>query len=428
MLYGLYSMLGMVVQGLLVPLTPVLDRLNPGWRIGERLGRYDRRGQGTGDRLIWIHAASVGEIQAARVLIQGLRSGDRSCSFFLTTMTVQGRDFAASILPAHVRCELAPLDTPPAVSRSLQSVLPDLYICLETELWPVMLTSLHRAGVAMLLLNGRMSARSCSRYRRIGTTMSRVLSGFAALGVISEQDAACYRALGVGEEKIRICGNMKYDLQTDEVEKEQRRYRKLLQAGSGKVFICGSTRTGEEELLLPVYNRLRAATDTDLLWVIAPRHLERLGQVQSLLDRAGLGYELFSHCLQGAARNENIVLVDTMGDLAGLYAAGDFNFCGGSLVDRGGHNIMEPVLRRQPVYFGPHMADFQDAVREVLAAGAGFQVRNAGELATLLGAHLQGSGEFSRARQAAARFAANRHSGLRCQLDLVEEQLARLEQ
>jgi 3-deoxy-D-manno-octulosonic-acid transferase len=254
--------------------------------------------------------------------------------------------------------------------------------------------------------------------------MAGLLAGFAAIAVISRDDERCYRALGVSDDRIRVCGNMKFALQQGGPETEREDYRRLLAAEGRTVFLCGSTRSGEEELLLPVYVRLQASCDESLLWVIAPRHLDRLVEVRNMLERAGLRYNLLSRCRQGQARRENIVLVDTMGELAGLYAIGDLNFCGGSLVDKGGHNIMEPVLQGRPVYFGPHMDDFQDAVQLVLTAGAGYQVTDAEELADLALAHLQDDNESTRARQAAARLARTRHEAVQCQLELVHAQLA----
>lgn len=421
LLYSLYSLLGTIVHVLLVPLVPLLGRLAGGGHLEHRLGRYRPVAWDKGEPLIWIHAASVGEVQAARALIVTLQSEQSNWHFFLTTMTVQGRAFALSTLPESVRCELAPLDLPPAVKRALRTVQPDMYICLETELWPVLLTEVRRTGIPLLLLNGRMSERSCRRYTFIQITMARLLSCFAAVGVISEQDGACYRRLGVNPAKIIVCGNIKYDLPQGDIWAVKKKFQEILQPGARKVFICGSTRTGEEELLVPVYRRLQAEVKSGVLWVIAPRHLDRLTEVRRLLEQEGLAYTLFSRCRSGE-KNSDIVLVDTMGDLSGLYGAGDFVFCGGSLVDKGGHNIMEPVLRHRPVFFGPYMQDFKDAVSCVLSAGAGFQVADARELAEALAVHVHRPGLFKRAEKAAADLADSQHGAVQCQAKIVLQQ------
>ena len=413
----------MVVHVLLVVLTPLLKLVVPGWEIEQRLGGFPAIDRDKHSTMIWIHAASIGEVQAARALIAALIDLQCGCRFVLTTMTRQGKEVALSQLDANVCCGLAPLDTPQAVAKALQTVRPDMYICLETELWPMMLTRTRQAGIPMLLLNGRMSERSCTQYLRIRKTMNELLSGFAGFGVIREQDGERYCMLGADKSRIRVCGNMKYDLQVQEPERIKAKYWQILNLGNETVFICGSTRSGEEKLLLPVYNRLRDEAVAGLLWIIAPRHLERLPEVRSILDSAGLEYDLLSGCL-AQGRKKNIVLVDSMGELSELYSAGDYIFCGGSLVDKGGHNIMEPVRWQKPVYFGPFMKDFQDAVELVLSSGAGFQVKDADELAEAISAHMEDPQLYQKACLSAEELARSQQGSVQRQADMVMELLA----
>ncbi len=422
LLYGLYRILGTVVHGLLAVAAPLLQQLLPDWQIAARLGRTGDVARDPRKPLIWIHAASVGEVQAARALLVSLMDRQCGCSFFLTTMTLQGREVARSQLPEDVYCRLAPLDTPQAVARMLRTVQPDMYICLETELWPVMLTRTRQAGIPMLLLNGRMSERSCRQYRRMRGTMAKLLSGFAGFAVIREQDGARYRSLGAPAERTFVCGNMKYDLQVEDPRQLRRRYQRILQLDTERVFICGSTRSGEEELLLPVYNRLRQEA-AGLLWIIAPRHLSRLGDVEAMLAGAGLEYDLLSDCAQ-RGRSAEIVLVDSMGELANLYSVGEYIFCGGSLVDKGGHNIMEPVRLHKPVCFGPFMKDFRDAAELVLSAGAGFQVENADDLTQCLLSLMRDPDQYQRACRLAADLALLQQGAVQRQADMVIELLA----
>jgi len=253
-------------------------------------------------------------------------------------------------------------------------------------------------------------------------TMAGLLSGFVGCAVISRQDAERYGRLGVPESRIRVCGNMKYDLQTENLSELRRKYQDILHPGDKKVFICGSTRSGEEQLLLPVYRRLQRE-GTGIVWIIAPRHLERLPEVENLLDRAELEYELFSQCLTHG-RSRDVIVLDSMGCLTEVYVIGDYNFCGGSLVDKGGHNIMEPVSRHKPVYFGPFMKDFQDGVELVLSAGAGFQVQDAADLADLLSDHINNSPSYRRACSAAAELADLQQGAVQCQADMVMQQLS----
>ncbi|HID06786.1 MAG TPA: hypothetical protein EYP10_06525, partial [Armatimonadetes bacterium] len=227
MIFGLYRILGTVVHGLLVIVTPLLKLVVPGWEIEQRLGGFPEIDRDEHSTMIWIHAASIGEVQAARALITALVDLQCGSRFILTTMTCQGKEVALSQLDTDVSCGLAPLDTPQAVAGALRTIRPDLYICLETELWPMMLTRTRQAGIPMLLLNGRMSERSCKQYLRIRKTMAELLSGFAAFAVIREQDGERYCMLGAARSRIRVCGNMKYDLQVREPQRIQTKYRQL---------------------------------------------------------------------------------------------------------------------------------------------------------------------------------------------------------
>ena len=418
MLHTLYRTLGTAAHALLPAVLPVLNITAPGWETAQRLGRYQDEFRRSGP-LIWLHAASVGEVQAACALTAALRANLLNCQFFLTTMTRQGREAARLRLP-QVLCELAPIDTPQAVRRALREVRPDAYVCLETELWPVMLRETSRAGIPLLLLNGRLSERSFNRYRRLPGFMADLLKNFKAVGVIGEQDGARFRELGA--EQVQVCGNLKYDLPAADAGAMRDKYRRLLKPDGKKVFICGSTRTGEEELLLPVYRRLRRETADKLLWIIAPRHLKRLDEVRRLLHEVGLEYEIFSDCA-AKGRNKDIVLVDSLGELADLYAAADVSFCGGSLVNKGGHNIMEPIRWRRPVCFGPFMQDFADAAEMVSVAGAGFQVSSADKLAERLSALLRDERLYQQTCEAAERLAAAQQGSAQRQSELVIREL-----
>ncbi|WP_417915647.1 3-deoxy-D-manno-octulosonic acid transferase [Candidatus Electronema sp. JM] len=419
MLPVLYRAIGTAAHALLSAVLPVLHFTVPGWETEQRLGRYQCDFARAGP-LIWIHAASVGEVQAACVLIAALREQIPSSYFFVTTMTRQGRDAARLRLPQPVRCELAPLDMPQAVRRALREVRPDVYVCLETELWPTMLREISQAGIPALLLNGRLSERSFRRYRLLPGFMAELLKRFSAISVISEQDSARFRQLGA--EQVQVCGNLKYDLPAADAGAMREKYQRLLKPDGKRIFICGSTRTGEEELLLPVCRRLRQETAGKLLWIIAPRHLNRIDEVRSLLQEAGLDCKLLSECA-AQGRRKDIVLVDSLGELADLYALGDVNFCGGSLVNKGGHNIMEPVRWHRPVCFGPFMQDYQDAAELVLSAGAGFQARDANELAEQLSALLHDERLHQQTCQAAERLAAAQQGSAQRQAELVMREL-----
>ena len=207
---------------------------------------------------VWIHAASVGEVAAAGVLIRELTSRGRKMDIVLTTMTVQGLEVARQQLPPDICSFLAPLDVPRVVRRVLALVRPDIYVCLETELWPVMLGELRKAGTAMVLLNGRMTVRSFRRYRLARGLMKRILQGFSGVAVIREEDGTRFAGLGVAAESIQVTGNIKFDFPPAEIPEIRFRYRKRLGVDREVVFLCGSTHSGEERFLAGVYQVLSA--------------------------------------------------------------------------------------------------------------------------------------------------------------------------
>lgn len=425
LLYLLYSTFGTGLYLILLLLLPLARFLSGrfGYGLEQRLGRYVESGGPTirGSRTVWIHASSVGEAQAAIILITELLRTGGGLRIILTSTTEQGNKMARSRLPEAVLCLMAPLDVPLTVRRALQALRPDMYICLETELWPVMLTTLRKTGVPMLMLNGRISEQSLRRYRWIRPLVRSLLEGFQSVAVISEADGQRFVSLGIPDFRIKVCGNLKYDMPAEDLEQIRTLYRKHLGVTDQSVFICGSTHEGEEEMLLPLF--LRLAASFPLIWVVAPRHLERLSAVEAFFRRSGLDFNRYSQ-LAANGRSAEVVLVDTMGELADLYAGGDYIFCGGSLVERGGHNIMEAARWGRPVYFGPYMKDFRDAAELLTTAGGGFQVANASELATLLLYHHRHPAAYQTACAHAAATAVQQRGAVERQAGIVTQSLA----
>lgn len=328
---------------------------------------------------IWLHAASVGEVQAASLLIEELRRTIPESSYFLTTMTIHGRKFAEELLP-DVRCQLAPLDVPGITDLAIRKINPDMYICIETELWPVLLKKFKNRSLPVLLLNGRMSERSAGAYRKHAWIFKPVLENFDRLCLISETDRQRYLAVGVDEAGVEVAGNLKYDRKLPEESGEV--CRKLQEIMSltpeSEVLVAGSTHPNEEEQLLPVYRSLDQRRA--LVWIVAPRHLQRLRQVTDLFTANGLGFDLFSDLKAGADRQHRVIVVDSFGDLTNMYSVATYIFCGGSLVERRGHNIMEAALWGRPVFYGPSMDDFRDAAELLEQSGGGFCLKSADSL------------------------------------------------
>lgn len=382
-MYTLYKMIIGLAFYALLPFSLCYVGLTGRHREGlrQRLGLYPKVPRRAGRPRIWLHAASVGEVQAARAIIDELRRSLPQVEFILTTMTLHGRKVARNQLPADTACLLAPLDVPGVVGRVLDKLAPDAYVCIETELWPLLLHEASKRGIKVVQVNGRLSAGSAAGYQRTAFFFRQVLANFTAMAVISEADRARYLELGAVEKRLQVAGNVKYDLQLPpEPELIREHYRQILGITTAtEVLVAGSTHTGEEEMLLPLLSTLSG--EQPFLLLLAPRHLQRLEGLQEMLQGRGIGYHLLSDLQAGDQRQYPLVLIDSLGELAEIYAIATYIFCGGSLVERNGHNVMEAAIWDRAVFYGPSMADFRDAVLLLEDAGAGFMVRSAAELA-----------------------------------------------
>ncbi len=406
MQYGLYQVISWLFYLIALPLFFLYSLVSGrhGVGLGERLGLVAL--QLPADRMprIWIHAASVGEVQAARALIPELHKVFPRAGVVVSTMTEQGQNRAKADLGQVATCIYAPLDLTPFVRQSLRAVRPDIYICLETELWPTFIRQAADMGTALFLLNARLSEKSFGRYECCKSLAKDILGRFAAIAAITAADGERFQALGAPAENITVLGNAKYDRQDTMARPEAvARYRHFLGVASDQnVLVAGSTHAGEEEVLLDAFAALRNSYP-DMLLVLAPRHLKRLENVEALLSNRGLSWQRWSAIKQDG-RTAAIVLLDTMGELVDLYGAATLVFCGGSLVNKGGHNILEAAAWGRPVFHGPHMQDFADARAILEAAGAGFTVHSASELAAAALALLQQPEQYAtvaaRARQA----------------------------
>ena len=362
----------------------VLYMLSPliGWRIWrEQVLTYSRL-QRLGMRLgtlppgprIWLHCASVGEVRAARPLIEGLLARYPQHSLLLTTMTATGADQAQALIgeqiePDQVRlahCFL-PLDFPGAAKRFIANVQPALAILFETELWPNLLHACHQQAVPITVVNGRLSPRAFARYQRLRSLMASALANVTWLAAKSAQDAERFQALGCRAEAIQVVGSLKFEVPSQEKALEEGKY--LLQVwGARPVWVAGSTRDGEEALLLEAHRQLLKRFPTALL-VLVPRHPQRFDEVAQLCSQGGWALSRRSQ-QQAVTPQTQVYLGDTLGELATLYAAGHVAYVGGSLVPLGGHNVVEPAALGKPVLCGPSLDNFSDVAEPLLAAGA----------------------------------------------------------
>jgi len=373
--YLFYQLIGWLLFLALFPFLLIYCLGGEAGELSQRLGFSPRRAPGGGRRL-WLHAASVGEVQAARMLVDEILEACPDADIVVSTLTRHGQEVLKNQLGDRVTPIFAPLDLGWFCRRAMRSIRPEVYVCLETELWPSILAAARAQGVTTLLVNGRLTVRSLARYRLIRGMVEKMLTGFAALAVISEEDGRRFTELGADPSRIVVTGNAKYDVARIK-DASPARLRERLGLEPGRpVAVLGSTHTGEERMFAPVIVELTREIP-GMVWIIAPRHIRRIPEVAEILKGHGLGFDLYSTLTGG--RSHDIVLVDTVGDLASLYSVASWVFCGGSLVARGGHNLFEAAAWGVPVLFGPHMDDFDDVARLLREEGGGFQVSSAGE-------------------------------------------------
>lgn len=360
----------------------------PGRPRRERLGLIPPAGEG--ERILWLHCASVGEVQAARPLITALAERWPGYRLVITTMTATGAERVLALAEAsgqegasgEVSHHFVPLDFPGAARRFVGRLRPELALFFETELWPNLLAACDRAGVPVAVVNGRLSPRAFRGYRRLGPLMHDALGHVSWLAAKSAEDAERFRALGMPAERSEVVGSLKFDIAVDDATREaSERLRARL--GRRPVWVAGSTHPGEDEALLVAHARLRAHRPEALL-VLVPRHPRRFEAVAELCARAGLSVARRSRG-EWPGDETAVYLGDTMGELLALYGAADLAFVGGSLVPIGGHNLLEPAALGVPVLTGPELANFLDVAETLREAEALVEVADGEALSDTLG-------------------------------------------
>ncbi len=346
--------------------------------LGERFG-WGRR---LDSPCIWLHAVSLGEMSAAAALVHALRAAHPDLPLVLTTATPTGRARAMGLFGDAADVRFLPYDTPGAVARFLRRIRPRSAIILETELWPNLFHACERRGVPLVLASARLSAKSVARYRRFGTLMRGIFCANVTIAAQTPVDAERFVAIGAAEAQVHVVGNIKFDVDVGAGVIERGRALRARWGSARPTWAAGSTHAGEEEAVLDAHAALLARRP-DALLLLAPRHPARFDAVAQLLRRRGFSFTRRSVAQEsgGAGPPSQVVLVDTVGELAALYAAADAAFVGGSLVPIGGHNLLEPAALGLPVLTGPSQANGRDIARLLFAQGAAVQVADAHELA-----------------------------------------------
>ena len=338
---------------------------------------------GNGDTLpepsIWVHAVSVGEVNAAAVLVRTLHDRYPGIPLVVTTLSPMGDERARALLGDRANIRYLPLDLPGSVSRIFDRVKPRIAVIIETELWPNLNHECGRRRVPLVLASARLSPRNMSRYRRFMSLFREVLSNRVTIAAQGESDAERFRSLGADPERTHVTGNLKFDFAVPANVKTKGTELREFYAAGRPVWVAGSTHAGEEAQVLEAHREVRKAHPGAIL-ALVPRHPQRFNDVASWLEKQNVRFIRHS---KPSARTPDleVVLVDTLGELLDFYAMGDVAFVGGTLVEVGGHNLLEPAALGLPVLAGPHNFNSADIAKTLVERGAAFIVNDARELA-----------------------------------------------
>jgi 3-deoxy-D-manno-octulosonic-acid transferase len=330
--------------------------------LAERLGRLPSRLQlpGREERVIWVHAVSVGEVLAVAGLVEELGRRFPQHQIFISTTTDTGQALARQRF-GEGNVFYFPMDFAFAIRPYLQALRPQLVVIAETEFWPNFMRLSHASGARIAVVNARISDRSFPRYRRFRRWLRRVLANVDLFLAQTSEDAARLRDIGASPERVHVGGNLKFDIPAPAPTAIVESVRSSITASAaGPVLVCGSTVDGEEPLLLKAFENLLVEHPRAVM-ILAPRRPERFPGVIALLEHMSIRFSRRSQW-NGEALTGGVFLLDTIGELAALYALADVAFVGGSLVEQGGHNIIEPAQHGVATVVGNHTENFRDIV------------------------------------------------------------------
>jgi 3-deoxy-D-manno-octulosonic-acid transferase len=338
---------------------------------------------------IWVHAVSVGEVQAAAALVNSLRERYPDIPLVVTTFTPTGAGRARALFKDRAQVRYLPFDLPGAVHRFFNRIQPRIAVIFETELWPNLYHECGRRRVPLVLASARLSARSVDRYRRLGALFSETLAQGVVVAAQGEADATRFRALGSDPGNTHVTGNLKFDFSLPADIGERGRALRSYYASGRPVWVAGSTHGGGEEEALIEAQKLVRGRHPGALLVMAPRHPNRFGEVASQLVSRGVRFMRRSQVpAAGAIPEAEILLLDSLGELLDFYAGSDVAFVGGSLVPIGGHNLLEPAALGLPILTGPNTSNSAEVARLLIERGAAQVVHNPQELADKVAALL----------------------------------------
>lgn len=337
--------------------------------IKEKFGIIDPPGI-RNSKTIWVHAVSVGEVNASIQLIKKIKSTYPQFNIILSTITDTGQKVALQKAPEGTKVVYLPFDTGFVLNKCFSRINPELFIVIETELWPNIFRVLTEKGVPVIVLNGRISEKSSKGYRKISFFMKKVFAFVKVFGMQSIQDAERLKEIGAEKNKIKVIGNFKFDISMPD------KMPAWTQNVPGPIIVAGSTHNGEEDIIISAYKE-NLAGFPDLKLIIAPRHPERFKEAEEVIRAKGVKYikrsEMGTENAELKTTEYNVILLDSIGELSSVYAIADIAIMGKSCLGFGGQNPLEPAYWGKPVLCGPHMENFP-FIKEFYAEGAAFEV------------------------------------------------------
>lgn len=330
---------------------------------------------------IWLHCSSVGEINLSDVLIKKLLA-ERKENILISLFTDTGYETAQNKYLKEERIKIIyfPLDSRREIRKILKKINLKLLILIETEIWPNLI-SLAKGKGKVILVNGRISDRSFKRYMKFKNILKGSLKKTDIFFMQTEEDAEKIIKIGADKEKVQVAGNLKFDIELQNYSEEEKDdLKSLIKAEGRKIFTAGSTRTGEDEIIIDAFKQLK-----DYMLVLVPRHPHRVEKIENIIKEKQLTYTKFSDCLEGKGTKADIVIVDKIGVLRKFYAICDTAFVGGTLVNIGGHSLLEPLFYRKTPIFGKYVQNVKDIAEEILKRDIGFKVDGSEDIALAIG-------------------------------------------
>ncbi|MFC4309028.1 lipid IV(A) 3-deoxy-D-manno-octulosonic acid transferase [Steroidobacter flavus] len=383
MLRSVYTALLYVFAPLAWVATALRGLRDPAYRdrLSERWGYTRVLASSSAAPCLWIHAVSVGEVQAAAPLIRTLLKKYPQHLILITTATPTGAQRVRSLFGDSVRHAYLPYDVPGAVRRFLNRVRPRLAIVMEREIWPNLFEACERRRIPILLASARISERSAVRHRKFASLFRDALSGNVTVAAQTAQDAERYRSIGA--QRVLVTGNVKFDIEVPQPAREAGQTLRATQLADRPVWVAGSTHDGEEQQVLAAH-RIVTSQRADALLVLVPRHPNRFETVRAWLKSEQVEFASRSRN-ESVTPTTSVLLADTLGELMMLYAAADIAFVGGSLIATvGGHNLLEPAVLERPILVGPHNFNAPDIAQLMIDSGAAREVNSAEQMAAAL--------------------------------------------